>query len=210
MVEPAQSAPQLQAAGLRRSDRTLPCATATSPITADGIPFLMPDAEASISDEPGAGIRHAGICAGTPRATGRPAVMEDTRGVYFPLSCGKLRLSPEVNLRQTNLQQLSSRMVCGSSPAVPRFPALMARERVWRMQLKPFHGIPKYRISSPAKCVVVCRLRKSAESTRLANNAMEPTQMTRGLAPSRYAFYSFRGMHEMQHLSHGKAKHRHP
>ena len=37
----------------------------------------MPDAETSISEEPGAGIRHAGICAGAARATGRPTARLD-------------------------------------------------------------------------------------------------------------------------------------
>ena len=35
----------------------------------------MPDAEASISEEPGARKRHAGICAGAVWATGRPTAM---------------------------------------------------------------------------------------------------------------------------------------
>jgi hypothetical protein len=50
-------------------------ATAQSSITATGFQFLMPDAEASISEEPGAGKRHAGICAGAVRVTGRPTAM---------------------------------------------------------------------------------------------------------------------------------------
>ena len=35
----------------------------------------MPDAETSISEEPGARKGHAGICAGAVRATGRPTAM---------------------------------------------------------------------------------------------------------------------------------------
>src|SRR5437667_1077358 len=40
-----------------------------------GFSLPMPDAEASISEEPGARTRHAGICAGAVRATGRPTAM---------------------------------------------------------------------------------------------------------------------------------------
>ena len=39
----------------------------------------MPDAETSISEEPGARKGHAGICAGAVRATGRPTVMADSK-----------------------------------------------------------------------------------------------------------------------------------
>src|SRR5436309_3357338 len=42
-----------------------------------GFSLPMPDAEASISEEPGARTRHAGICAGAVRATGRPTAMPD-------------------------------------------------------------------------------------------------------------------------------------
>jgi len=41
----------------------------------------MPDAETSISEEPGARKGHAGICAGAARATGRPTAMPDCRTV---------------------------------------------------------------------------------------------------------------------------------
>ena len=37
----------------------------------------MPDAEASISEEPGARKGHAGICAGAVWETGRPTAMVD-------------------------------------------------------------------------------------------------------------------------------------
>ncbi len=50
-------------------------AAATRSITATRFRFLMPDAEASISEEPGARQGHAGICAGAVRATGRPTAM---------------------------------------------------------------------------------------------------------------------------------------
>ena len=50
---------------------------AASFIPAAGVLFLMPDAEASISEEPGARKGHAGICAGAVRATGRPTAMPD-------------------------------------------------------------------------------------------------------------------------------------
>src|SRR6266404_57525 len=40
-----------------------------------GFSLPMPDAETSISEEPGARTRHAGICAGAVRATGRPTAM---------------------------------------------------------------------------------------------------------------------------------------
>ena len=44
-------------------------------ITATRFRSLMPDAEASISEEPGAKKRHAGICVGAVRATGRLTAM---------------------------------------------------------------------------------------------------------------------------------------
>lgn len=84
VAEPAKPTPQFYAARLRRLDRTLPGATtadhrtAPSSIPASGVQFLMPDAEASISEEPGARKRHAGICAGAVRAPGRPTAMPDT------------------------------------------------------------------------------------------------------------------------------------
>src|SRR5206468_7978475 len=37
--------------------------------------FQVPDTEASTFEEPGARKRHAGICAGAVRATGRPTAM---------------------------------------------------------------------------------------------------------------------------------------
>src|SRR5436190_18117200 len=40
--------------------------------------FQVPDTEASTFEEPGARKRHAGICAGAVRATGRPTAMPDT------------------------------------------------------------------------------------------------------------------------------------
>src|SRR6266705_6050232 len=40
-----------------------------------GFSMPGPDAETSISEEPGARKRHAGICAGAVRATGRPTAM---------------------------------------------------------------------------------------------------------------------------------------
>src|SRR5205809_2955570 len=40
-----------------------------------GFSLPMPDAETSISEEPGARKGHAGICAGAARATGRPTAM---------------------------------------------------------------------------------------------------------------------------------------
>src|SRR5881296_693870 len=43
-----------------------------------GFSLPMPDAETSISEEPGARKGHAGICAGAVRATGRPTAMLDT------------------------------------------------------------------------------------------------------------------------------------
>ena len=42
-----------------------------------GFSMPGPDAETSISEEPGARKRHAGICAGAVRATGRPTAMPD-------------------------------------------------------------------------------------------------------------------------------------
>src|SRR2546426_4099110 len=52
--------------------------------SADAVPdysagFSMPgpDAETSISEEPGARKRHAGICAGAVRATGRPTAIRN-------------------------------------------------------------------------------------------------------------------------------------
>ena len=42
-----------------------------------GFSLPMPDAETSISEEPGARKGHAGICAGAVRATGRPTAMAD-------------------------------------------------------------------------------------------------------------------------------------
>src|SRR5947209_5198442 len=45
------------------------------------------DADTSISEEPGAKKRHAGICAGAVRATGRPTAMPDTTD----RRCGDLR-----------------------------------------------------------------------------------------------------------------------
>src|SRR6266699_2321063 len=44
-----------------------------------GFSMPGPDAETSISEEPGARKRHAGICAGAVRATGRPTAMADER-----------------------------------------------------------------------------------------------------------------------------------
>ena len=41
--------------------------------------FQVPDTEASTFEEPGARKRHAGICAGAVRATGRPTAIADTR-----------------------------------------------------------------------------------------------------------------------------------
>ena len=84
MVEPAKSTPQFYAPRLRRFAGTLSGATpadhsqATSSIPAAGVLFLMPDAEASISEEPGAGNPHAGICAGAVWATNRPTAMADS------------------------------------------------------------------------------------------------------------------------------------
>jgi hypothetical protein len=40
-----------------------------------GFSSRMPDADTSTSEEPGAKKRHAGICAGAVRATGRPTAM---------------------------------------------------------------------------------------------------------------------------------------
>ena len=42
-----------------------------------GFSLPMRDAETTISEEPGAKKRHAGICAGAVRATGRPTAMPD-------------------------------------------------------------------------------------------------------------------------------------
>src|SRR6059036_3874518 len=44
-----------------------------------GFSMPGPDAETSISEEQGARKRHAGICAGAVRATGRPTAMADER-----------------------------------------------------------------------------------------------------------------------------------
>src|SRR5437867_4626118 len=90
MVEPEEPALQFHAARFRRFARPLSGATATdlgtaaSSIPATGIQFLMPDTEASISEEPGAGIRHAGICAGAVWATGRPTAMAHTHENRLP------------------------------------------------------------------------------------------------------------------------------
>ena len=64
--------------GFDDSARTFPSASATdhrqatSSISAACVLLLMPETEASISEEPGAGKRHAGICAG---AVGQLAVL---------------------------------------------------------------------------------------------------------------------------------------
>ena len=42
--------------------------------------FQVPDTEASTFEEPGARKRHAGICAGAVRATGRPTAMAADEG----------------------------------------------------------------------------------------------------------------------------------
>src|SRR5438093_9207094 len=44
-----------------------------------GFSLLGSDAATSISEEPGARKRHAGICAGAVRATGRPTAMAATQ-----------------------------------------------------------------------------------------------------------------------------------
>jgi len=42
--------------------------------------FQVPDTEASTFEKPGARKRHAGICAGAVRATGRPTAMAADEG----------------------------------------------------------------------------------------------------------------------------------
>jgi uncharacterized protein (DUF433 family) len=81
VAQSAEPAPQLHVARLCGLARPLPGAAAThsravpSPDPIRGLSILRSDAEASTSEEPGAGIRHAGICAGTVWETGRSTAM---------------------------------------------------------------------------------------------------------------------------------------
>src|SRR5947208_1066418 len=54
--------------------------------------FQVPDTEASTFEEPGARKRHAGICAGAVRATGRPTAMADNTDAALEVSQSRVRL----------------------------------------------------------------------------------------------------------------------
>src|SRR6266571_5315664 len=76
-----------------------------------GFSLPMPDAETSISEEPGARTRHAGICAGAVRATGRPTAMADTSWLTK-------HLSPKISclIRTRLLHLLASPHFCRGLP----------------------------------------------------------------------------------------------
>jgi len=85
----------------------------------------MPDAEASISEEPGAGNPHAGICAGAVWATNRPTAMADSYTFgeelrMFPFSWHDEFVIPSPVVADLNVSEAVKRLAVAIKRQAPK------------------------------------------------------------------------------------------
>src|SRR5207247_1495259 len=108
-----------------------------------GFSLPMPDAETSISDEPGARKGHAGICAGAVRATGRPTAMCAKRSLALSLQgespCGVRTNHPLLPSVATATEEVET-----ANESVEAYTGKHAdrrRDRDLQSLIQPRHGV---------------------------------------------------------------------